>query len=440
MTRGFLMRLSLALVAVLSAGGFLLHACGPNASLPISAGIGPDPALPPPDQSLIPTVAIAPANRWPADAMPAAAEGLRVQPFAAGLDHPRQLHVLPNGDVIVAESNAQPSEPGGLRARIEKWVMKRAGAVTPSADRITLLRDTDGDGAADQRSVLLSNLTSPFGMAWIDGLLYVANTDGLVAFPYALGADYIETEPRILAALPAGDPNRHWTKGLAASPDGARLYVSVGSNSDHGENGLDAEDGRAAIHEIELATGASRIFATGLRNPVSLAFEPATDALWTVVNERDELGGDLVPDYLTKVEEGAFYGWPWLYYGTNRDPRVPGEPPQPEARRPDYALGSHVAPLGLTFAEGARLGSRYAEGAFIGLHGSWNRLPRSGYAVIFIPFADGAPSGPPLTVLGGFLDDDEARGRPVGVAIDATGALLVADDVGNVIWRVSAAP
>lgn len=426
--------------AVLALGGAGLVACSNNAALPITAGIGPQPTLPDPARETIPTVNIALASPWPDAAMPTAAEGLSVNAFATGLEHPRWLYVLPNGDVLVAETNRQPHPAGGLRAYAEKQVMKLAGAGTDSADRITLLRDADGDGVAEVRTVLLDDLTSPFGMALVDGTLYVANTDALVRVPYREGDTRIEAAPEVVAPLPAGGANRHWTKGLEAGPDGT-LYVAVGSDSDHAENGMDAEEGRAAIHAIDPATGTRRLFATGLRNPVGMDFEPETGVLWTAVNERDQLGGDLVPDYMTSVVDGGFYGWPYSYFGDNLDPRVAPQRPDlvAQALVPDYALGAHTASLGLSFATGARLGERFAKGVFIGQHGSWNRKPRSGYRVIFVPFGDGAPSGPAIDVLTGFLSPDgEARGRPVGVVIDGAGALLVADDVGDTIWRVSA--
>jgi glucose/arabinose dehydrogenase len=415
-----------------------------SARVPLEAGMGPTPTLPPPKRSLIPTVDIAPAKGWPQGATPVAAAGLAVHAFASGLDHPRWLYVLPNGDVLVAETNAppKPEDGKGLKGWIMGLVMKRAGAAVPSANRITLLRDVDGDGTAELRTVFLANLNSPFGMALVGSDFYVANTDNLVRFPYTPGATTLEGEGRRVADLPAGPINHHWTKNILPSRDGSKLYATVGSNSNVAENGMDKEVNRAAILEIDLATGASRVFASGLRNPNGLAWQPQTGALWTVVNERDELGSDLVPDYLTSVADGAFYGWPYSYYGAHVDPRV--EPPRPDlvakARAPDYALGAHVAPLGLAFATGATLGERYASGAFVGRHGSWNRRPPSGYDVVLVPFVDGKPSGTPQPVLGGFLDSDgNARGRPVGVAVDAKGALLVADDVGNTIWRVTPA-
>jgi glucose/arabinose dehydrogenase len=405
--------------------------------------MGPDPKLPKPSTSLIPTVNIAEATGWPAGRQPSAAPGLRVNAFARGLDHPRWMLVLPNGDVLVAESNKPAGkEPKGIKGWFQKRFMEKAGAGVPSANRITLLRDSDGDGVAEGRSVFLSGLNSPFGMALVEDRLYVANADALVEFPYQSGQARIEAAPRKLADLPSGR-NHHWTKSLAASPDGTKLYIGVGSNSDHAEKGMAVEEGRAAIWEVDAATGAHRIFASGLRNPVGLDFYPGSDRLYAVVNERDELGSDLVPDYLTNVRRGAFYGWPYSYFGPNLDSRVKPQRPELVAKavKPDYALGAHVAALGLTFSEGARLGPAFSSGAFIGEHGSWNRKPASGYKVVFVPFAGGSPSGLPVDVLTGFLSsDNKALGRPVGVQIAGDGALLVADDVGNTIWRVSKPP
>ena len=418
--------------------------CGDLAKLPFEAGVGPQPALPPPTSTLLPTLHIAPAKGWPAGATPVAAAGLSVKALATGLDHPRWLQVLPNGDVLVAESNAppRPEQGKGIKGWIKKWFMTRAGAGVPSANRITLLRDADGDGVAETRTVFLQGLNSPIGMALVGRNLYVANTDAVVRFAYSDGATQI-TEPGVkVADLPAGPLNHHWTKNVIASRDGSRLYVTVGSNSNAAENGLDKEEGRAAILEVDTRSGAQRIFASGLRNPNGLAWEPASGALWTVVNERDELGSDLVPDYLTSVKDGGFYGWPYSYFGQHVDGRV--QPPRPDlvakAIVPDYALGSHVAPLGLAAAEGSALPAPFRSGMFVGQHGSWNRRPRSGYNVVFVPFTGGKPSGRPVEVLTGFVSaDGDAYGRPVGVALDKGGALLVADDVGNVIWRVSAA-
>ena len=427
------------------AAATLLVGCGDTARLSPSRSIGPAPQLPPPRSTLLPTVEVAEAIGWPPGAAPVATAGLRANAFATGLDHPRWLHVLPNGDVLVAESAAPPKpegmENGGLRAMFMRMFMREAGSAVPSANRITLLRDADGDGVAEVRTPFLTGLVSPFGMALVGDTLYVANADALVAFPYRSGATRIDAAGRTIVRLPAGR-NHHWTKSLVASPDGRRLYVGVGSNSNVADHGMGEEEGRAAIWEIDPATGAHRVFAGGLRNPVGIAFRPGSNELYTVVNERDELGSDLVPDYLTRVQDGGFYGWPWSYWGAHVDRRV--EPPRPDmvarAIVPDYALGNHVAPLGLTFAEGARLGPGFASGAFIGLHGSWNRRPLSGYKVVFVPFVGGRPSGMQIDVLTGFLDSRErAMGRPVGVAIARDGALLVADDVGNAVWRVTAA-
>lgn len=420
-----------------------LAACGDTSKLPLAQGIGPAPELPPPVRSPIPTVHVAEATGWPVGTAPVPAAGLRVQAFATGLDHPRWLLALPNGDVLVAETAAPPPPPGyedkGLKAAFMKMFMKKAGSAVPSANRITLLRDGDGDGVAEVRQPYITGLASPFGMAFVGSTLYVANADALVAFPYDPAASAIVAAPRTVARLPA-QRNHHWTKSLAAGPDG-KLYVGVGSNSNVAEHGMAEEEGRAAVWQIDPASGATRLFATGLRNPVGLAFRPGTAELFAVVNERDELGSDLVPDYLTSVQDGGFYGWPWSYYGGHVDSRV--EPPRPDmvarAIAPDYALGSHVAPLGLTFADRARLlGPAFAGGVFIGEHGSWNRQPFSGYKVVFVPVANGRPVGQPVDVLTGFLDADKAMGRPVGVEIARDGALLVADDVGNTIWRVSA--
>lgn len=417
---------------------------GQGADLAVQAVMGPKPTIARPETETIPTVEIADPVGWAKGEAPTPAQGLRVNAFAQGLDHPRWLYRLPNGDVLVAEANRPPrEESGGLKQWIMGLLMGRAGAGVPSANRITLLRDANGDGVAEARSVFIEGLNSPFGMALVGDTLYVANTDSLVAFPYALGDTRITAKPEKIIDLPATQPNNHWTRNVIANADGTRLYVTVGSNSNIGENGMDSEQRRAAVLEVDPATKRSRVFAGGLRNPNGLAWEPNSNALWTTVNERDMLGGDTPPDYMTRLEFGDFYGWPWSYWGGYVDRRV--EPQRPDlleyTARPDYALGAHTAPLGLAFAEGAQLGPRFASGAFVGLHGSWNREPLSGYKVIFVPFgANGYPNGPPVDVLTGFLNEDgEARGRPVGVILDRTGALLVADDVGNKIWRVSAA-
>jgi glucose/arabinose dehydrogenase len=418
-----------------------LVACADIAQLPESAVTGPNPTLPPPTETPIPTIDIATATGWPAGAKPRPADGLAVNAFATGLDHPRWLFVLPNGDVLVAESNAPPKpegSSGGIKSYVMKQAKQRAGAAVPSANRISLLRDADGDGVAELRTVFLDGLFSPFGMALIGNDLYVANADGVVRFPYVPGATRIDVSAQRVTDLPAGI-NHHWTKALIASRDGSKLYATVGSNSNVGERGMKEEEGRAAIWEIDPKSGVKRLYAGGLRNPNGMAWDPSTGALWTVVNERDEIGSDLVPDYLTAVRDGGFYGWPYSYWGQHVDKRV--EPPRPDlvakALKPDYALGNHVAPLGLTTTVGADLGPQFANGMFVGLHGSWNRRPKSGYKVVFVPFNNGQPNAQPVDVLTGFLNgSDEAQGRPVGVVIDRRGALLVADDVGNTIWRV----
>ena len=431
--------------AVLGLFGAASLACGGSARLPVEAGIGPNPTLPAPRTSLIPVVHVFDAKGWPANATPTPAEGLTITAFARGLDHPRWLYVLPNGDVLVAETNApkRPDDNKGIKGWFFKKFQKKAGGAVPSANRITLLRDADGDGMAETRSVLLAGLTSPFGMALVEGTLYVANTDALVRFPYTRGDTRITAPGTVVTTLPAGTRNHHWTKNVVASRDGRRLYVAVGSNSNVAEHGMDEEVDRAAILEVDAATGRRRVFASGLRNPVGMAWEPVTGALWTSVNERDELGSDLVPDYMTSVRDGAFYGWPYSYYGQHVDARP--KPPRPDlvarAVAPDYALGAHTASLGLAWSpdSAAALPARLRHGMFVGQHGSWNRKPRSGYKVIFVPFSGGKPSGTPLDVLTGFVQSDgDAMGRPVGVAIDARGALLVADDVGNAVWRVVA--
>ncbi len=438
------MQLHLRVPPLIFVAALGLYAAAPAETAVPDATVGTQPTLPAPKKSLLPTVNIAPAEGWPDGGQPAAARGTAVGAFARGLQHPRWLHVLPNGDVLVAESNAPPKPkdaPGGIKRWVMKKVMERAGAAVPSANRITLLRDADGDGTAETRSVLVDKLTSPFGMALVGEQLYVANADGIVRFPFRPGQTRIEAPPEKVTDLPAG-LNHHWTKNIIASPDHRKLYATVGSNSNVGENGMESEHGRAAIWEVDVATGTKRLYATGLRNPNGLAWVPGTGALWTVVNERDELGDDLVPDYLTSVRDGAFYGWPYSYWGRNVDKRA--QPPRDDlvttAVAPDYALGGHVAALGLAWSGKAALPAPFAEGMFIGLHGSWNRADLAGYKVVFVPFAQGRPSGPPVDLLTGFVSDDgRAYGRPVGVAVDSRGAVLVADDVGNTIWRVSSA-
>ncbi len=435
------------LAASLLALPLLAIGCGDTATLPVSAGQGTDPTLPAPNKTLLPTIKVADAVGWSKGEAPVAATGLVVKPFADGLQHPRWLYTLPNGDVLVAETDGppRPEDSAGIKGKIQAVIMRHAGSNAPSANRISLLRDSDGDGVADVKTVLLKGLNSPFGMALVGGALYVAETDKLTRFPYVEGETVITAPGVKLADLPGGARNHHWTKNVVASKDGATLYVSVGSNSNVAENGLPAERNRADILAIDRATGAAKVYATGLRNPVGMAWNPVTGDLWAAVNERDELGSDLVPDYMTSVQQGAHYGWPWSWYGQHVDARV--EPANPamvaKAIAPDYALGPHTASLGLSFAApGETLGPGYASGAFIGQHGSWNRNPPSGYRVVFVGFdAAGKPVGKPRDVLTGFLGSDgKAHGRPVGVAFDKGGALLVADDVGDRVWRVTAAP
>jgi glucose/arabinose dehydrogenase len=431
-------------VGMLSLVALAMSGCGGTARLPLEAGIGADPQLPPPAKSLLPVLNIAPAKGWPPGGKPSAGAGLSVTAFAMGLDHPRWLYVLPNGDVLVAETNAppKPDDGKGIRGWVQKKVMKRAGSITPSANRITLLRDSQGTGVADQRFVFADKLNSPYGMALVGNQFYVANSDGVVVFRYVEGESRVTGSPLKVVDLPAGTINHHWTKNLLASHDGSRLYATVGSNSNAGENGLTAEEGRGAVWEIDPATGQHRIYAAGLRNPNGLAWVPATGKLWTVVNERDEIGSDLVPDYMTSLVDGGFYGFPFSYYGAHVDDRVKEKRPDLVAKAivPDYALGAHTASLGLVYDPGkpGRSSGPFSEGMFVGQHGSWNRKPRSGYRVVFVPFREGRPAGEPIEVLTGFLNEKgEALGRPVGVALDKQGALLVADDVGNAIWRVA---
>lgn len=421
---------------------FALLACAGTSKLPEQFGPGTSVELPPPDHKLIPTLNIAPAKGWPAGRTPTPAPGFTVTAYASGLDHPRWIYVLPNGDVLVAETDGprRPRDEHGIRGWVQRKFMKRAGSGTPSANRITLLRGVGDNGTAIKRTVFLEGLSSPFGMALIGSNLYVANTDSLQRFTYHDGATHLSDPGTKVIDLPAGPINHHWTKNVIASRDGTRLYVTIGSNSNAAENGLAVEQDRARIIEVDPATGRSRPFATGLRNPNGMGWDPQSGALWTAVNERDELGNDLVPDYMTAVHDGGFYGWPFSYYGRHLDPRIKEQNPDLVARAiiPDYALGSHTASLGLAFYSGDSFPGRYVGGAFIGQHGSWNRKPRSGYEVIFVPFSNGRPSGVPEDFLTGFLSDEgEALGRPVGVAVDRSGALLVADDVGNTVWRVT---
>ncbi len=425
-------------VFLVTIAALALSGCGDNAHLPSQVGYGPKPDLPKAKKETIPTMNVATAKGWPAGTMPMAANGFTVTAFARELDHPRWLYVLPNGDVLVAETNAPAKDSTGIKGWFQKQVMKIAGAGTPSANRITLLRDSDGDGTAETRSPFLTGLNSPFGMVLVGDAFYVAATDAVLRFTYQDGAMQLTGQGEKVVGLPAGARNHHWTKNIIASPDGSKLYVTVGSNSNVGENGMAEEEGRAAIWEIDPAAKTHRIFASGLRNPNGMFFTRGT--LWTAVNERDELGGDLVPDYMTSVRDGGFYGWPYSYFGKHVDQRV--TPPRPDlvaqAIVPDYALGAHTGSVGLTFSDGANLGPGLASGAFVSQHGSWNRKPFAGYRVIFLPFHDDKPSGSPRELLTGFLTEDgKAQGRPVGIVIDKKGGLLVADDVGNTVWRVS---
>ncbi len=433
-----------AAIVVIGAGTYWFATRPDIAQLSIEATSGVRPKLVDPRAQTIPTVKIADAIGWPAGAKPVAAKGLAVNAFATGLDHPRWLYRLPNGDVLVAESNSPPREGGGVTGLVMKRLMSRAGAGVPSANRITLLRDTNGDGVAEARSVLLTadnGLESPFGMVLVGETLYVANHNALIRFPFKPGVTKITGKGEKVVDLPGG--GNHWTRDVIAGPEGT-LLVSVGSASNIAENGLEVEKNRATILEVDPRTKRFRIFAAGLRNPIGLALHPETQRLWTVVNERDMLGSDGPPDYLTQVTLGGFFGWPWNYWGGYVDKRV--QPERPDLReysaRPSYSMGPHTAPLGLTFATDVKLGSAFAKGAFVGLHGSWNRVPASGYKVVFVPFGERGlpvPDAKPVDVLTGFLDaKGKAQGRPVGVTADRTGALLVADDVGNTIWRVSA--
>ncbi len=433
---------SLNSVLLVGLAAAVLVACVGKAKLPVTAGYGPDPVLLAPEKAPIPVINVVKARGWPEGMKPVSAPGMALTAFATGLDHPRWIYVLPNGDVLVAETNApdRPDDSKGVKGTVMKEVMKRTGATVPSANRITLLRDADGDGIAELRKPFLEGLSSPFGMALVGSDFYVANSDGLVKFPYKEGDVQLTGAATAVVELPAGSINHHWTKNVIANADGSKLYVSVGSNSNAAENGIEAETGRAAIWEIDPKTGMHRIFASGLRNPVGMAWEPKSHALWTSVNERDELGNDLPPDYMTSVKDGAFYGWPYSYYGDHVDDRVTPQRPELVAKAvvPDYALGAHTASLGLAWSGDNKLPAQFAHGMFIGQHGSWNRKPRAGYRVIFVPFEGTRPAGEPIEVLTGFVTEEgDAYGRPVGVAIDKKGGLLVADDVGNTIWRAT---
>ncbi len=416
-----------------------------NDNFDITSQIGPDPVLPEPSQSLVPALKVAPVVGWGDNETPDVIDGFTVTAYARDLANPRTVHTLPNGDVLVVQSKAPPGKPverpkDVIRGFIMSVASGGGGGDKPT-NLITLLRDTDRDGTVDERHDILKDLNSPFGLAFVDDTLYVAAADAVLAYDYQLGQNEITTPPQVLTPLPGGPINHHWTKDLALSPDGRFLYASVGSNSNAGERGLEAEKGRAAIWQIDRETGASRVYASGLRNPNGLAFNPESGALWTVVNERDELGPNLVPDYMTSVQDRGFYGWPWSYYGQHVDPRL--HPPRPDmveqAIKPDYALSSHVAALGLAFSMGTAMPQDFANGAFVGNRGSWNRDQFNGYKVLYVPFENGRPTGEPRDVVTGFLNaEEEARGRPVGVGFDGTGALLIADDAGNTVWRVAA--
>ena len=432
----------LGLIVLVAIAGAVYLGWPDTARLPIAAVEGKTPAITDPRIQTIPTIDVADAIGWHGGATPIPAPGLAVKAFATGFDHPRWLYRLPNGDVLVAETNSPPREGGGIQGWVMKHLMGKAGAGAPSANRITLLRDTKGAGVADVKTVFMTGLNSPSGMTLFEGQLYIADTDALVRVPYSDGQTAITAKPELVVKLPGG--GNHWARNVIVAPDNHTLFVSVGSSTNIADNGLDAEENRAAILQVWPKEKTFRIYAAGLRNPNGMALTK-TGQLWTVVNERDMLGSDLAPDYLTQVEFGDHFGWPWYYWGGYPDTRVePDNPPlQQYSKRPDYALGPHVAALGLTFADGATLGANWANGAFVGEHGSWNRKPVSGYKVVYIPFAaNGFPvaGAKPVDVLTGFLDKDgKAQGRPVGVILGKDGALLVADDVGNVVWRVSAA-
>lgn len=439
------MRMHVRLVVL--TGTVLFSACGHEAQLPITATTGEDPRLPEPAETAVPTVNIAEVEGWPDDVMPAAADGAKVSLFADDLLNPRWLYELPNGDILVAESRAPAgSSPDGLKSWVAGMLRSDATSDVRNANRITLLRDSNNDGRVDARHTFVDDLDSPFGMALVGDYFYVANADALVRFPYQSGQETITEPPELVQDLTLGTLNHHWTKSLVASPDGEHLYIGIGSNSNVAENGMDEEAGRAAIWQVDVATGEARVYARGLRNPVGMAWHPQTGALWVAVNERDELGSDLVPDYMTRVAEDGFYGWPWRYYGSHVDQRVDAPMPydEDEVLTPDYALGAHTASLGLAWLgegdDGADLPEPFSGGMIVGQHGSWNRDPLSGYKVIFVPFADGEPAGAPVDLLTGFLSDDESQayGRPVGVLVEQdSGSVLVADDAGGRVWRVA---
>jgi glucose/arabinose dehydrogenase len=428
-----------------AAAALLLTGCTGKGSPDPLAGFGPNPPLPAPHTSPLPQFDTPKAVGWTKDGAPTPPPGFVVTRFGEGLDHPRWAYVLPNGDVLVSESASSAPSPEdhtmhGVEALAAKFVLSRVGAAPKSPNRIILLRDANGDGVAETRTVFASGLTRPFGMALVGDTLYVANDNGVVKYPYQPGVTHVDGAGEKVFALPGGPINHHWTKNILATPDGTALYATVGSNSNVGDNGVAAEEGRAAIWKFDLASGRGRVFASGLRNPNGLAFEPVTGALWTAVNERDEVGPDVPPDYMTSVKDGGFYGWPYSYWGQHVDARV--KPQRPDlvasAIAPDYGLGAHTASLGLAFYQADLFPAAYRGGAFVGQHGSWNRKPLNGYRVVFVPFANGKPQVPAQVFLSGFLNArNQIQGRPVGVAVDKTGGLLVVDDVGGIVWRVA---
>lgn len=399
---------------------------------------GERPDLPEQSDALVPAMEIPTPESW-GDELPSVPEGFTISAIASDLKIPRQMLILPNGDVLVAEGSGGKAPKLRPKDVIAGWIKSRGKSSVKGGDRITLLRDSDGDGQTDLQTTFITGLDAPYGLAFVDNTLYVANQGNLVSFPYIEGATSLPGTGTELTKLPA-KINHHWTKAMTASPDGSKLYVGIGSNSNVGERGMDVEEDRAVIWEIDRATGASRIFASGIRNPTALAFDPWSQRLWAVVNERDELGPQLVPDYLTSVSDGGFYGWPYSYFGQNIDPRIRPQRPDLVERAiiPDYALGSHVAALGLDFTSDGGFGGQYGEGAFVGQHGSWNRADPSGYKVVFVPFEGGRPNGDPIDLVTGFLKDGHARGRPVGVLFDPQRRVLfVADDVSNTVWRIA---
>jgi glucose/arabinose dehydrogenase len=420
-----------------------LSACGGSQNIEKASQYGANPKLPEPSRGLLPRMNIPKVIGWKQGEAPTVPAGFHIQAFATDLANPRRAIPLPNGDILVVETKKGGAEPLDRPKRpVMDWMESRAhgSSGTGPSNRILLFRDADGDGKPELKSVLVEHLNAPFGVVPLNGYLYVADTDAILRFPFTPGQTKITAPPQVVTSLPAGEINHHWTKDLTASPDGSKLYVGVGSNSNIMERGETAERGRAEIWEVDPSTGAHRTFASGLRNPNGLTFYPGSNTLWCVVNERDELGPNLVPDYMTSVKQGAFYGWPYRYYVQHVDDRV--RPQRPElvkaAIPPDYALSSHVAPLGLTFYTGTAFPPKFHGGAFVAEHGSWNRPELNGYRIVFIRFENGRPVGDPIDFATGFLADGKARGRPVGVSIDRTGALLIADDVGNTVWRITA--